>query len=70
MFEKQFCTIPVLAELNFELPFIFTTEASKVAVTAILSQEQDGIERPITYASRQMNKASKLIMPQNQKCWL
>jgi len=48
-----------LAYPNFDLPFILTTDASKVAVAAILSQEQDGIERPIAYASRQMNKAKQ-----------
>jgi hypothetical protein len=44
---------------NFDLLFILTTDAFKVAVAAILSQEQDGIERPIPYASRQMNKAEQ-----------
>jgi len=34
-------------------------DASKVAVAAILSQQQEGIERPIAYASRQMNKAEQ-----------
>jgi len=48
-----------LAYPNFDLPFILTTDASKVAVAAILSQEQDGIERPIAYASRQMNRAEQ-----------
>jgi len=30
-------TTPVLAYPNFELPFILTTDASKVAIAAILS---------------------------------
>ena len=34
-------------------------DASKVTVAAILSQQQEGIERPIAYASRQMNKAEQ-----------
>jgi hypothetical protein len=49
----------VLAYPNFEIPFILTTDASKVAVTAILSQVQDGVENPIAYASRQLNKAER-----------
>jgi len=49
----------VLAYPNFELPFILTTDASKVAVAAILSQVQDGVENPIAYASRQLNKAEQ-----------
>jgi len=32
-----------------------TADASKVAVAAILSQDQDGVERPIIFASRKMN---------------
>jgi hypothetical protein len=39
----KLCTAPVLAFANFNRPFILTTDASKVAVAAILSQVQDGI---------------------------
>jgi hypothetical protein len=49
----------VLAYPNFELPFILTTDASKVALATILSQVQDGVEKPIAYASRQLNKAEQ-----------
>jgi len=63
----KLCTTPVLAYPNFDLPFILTTDASKVAVAAILSQEQDGIERPIAYASMQLVRLSKHILRQNQK---
>ena len=48
---------PVLAYQNFDLSFMLTMDASKVAVAAILSQMQDGVEWPIAYASREMNKA-------------
>ena len=34
-----------------------TTDASKTAITAILSQVQDGVERPISFVSRQLNPA-------------
>ena len=49
----------VLAFPDFKLPFILTTDASKVAIGAILSQVQNGIERPIAYASRQLNNAER-----------
>jgi len=49
----------VLAYPNFDLPFILTTDASKVAVAAILSQVQNGLERPVAYESRQLNKAEQ-----------
>jgi len=44
---------------QFDLPYILTTDASKDAVAVILKQEQDGIERPIAYASKQINKAAQ-----------
>jgi hypothetical protein len=49
----------VLADPDLNSQFMLTTDASKVAVAAILSQVQDEIERPISYASRQMNKAEQ-----------
>jgi len=57
--KNRLCTTPVLAYPNFELPFILTTDASKMADAAILSQVQDGAERVITYASHQMNIADQ-----------
>ena len=53
------CSEQVLAYSDFSSHFILTTDASKVAVAAILSQNQDGVERPIGYASRQLNSAEK-----------
>ena len=51
---------PVLAYPNSERPFIVTTDASKMAVAAILSQVQDEIQRPIAYANRQLNAAESV----------
>jgi hypothetical protein len=45
--KDKLCTTPVLAFPNFKLPFIVTTDASKLAVAAVLSQVQDDVERPI-----------------------
>jgi len=57
--KEMLCTAPVLAHPNLGLPFTLTTDASKIAVAAILSQVQDGVERPIAYASKQMNTAEE-----------
>ena len=51
------CSEQVLAYPNFGSQFILATDASKVAVAAILSQVQDGVERPISYALRRLNSA-------------
>ena len=53
--KQKLSTTPVLAFPNFGLPFILTTDASKVAIAAVLSQVQGGVERPIAFASRQKN---------------
>lgn len=49
----------VLSYPNFELPFILTTDASNFALGAVLSQVQDGKERPIAFGSRTLNKAEE-----------
>jgi hypothetical protein len=46
----------VLAHPNFELPFILSCDASNYAISAILSQKQNGQERPISFASRVLNE--------------
>ena len=50
---------PLLTFPDFSLPFFLTTDASKTTVAAILSQIQNGVERPISYASRQLIKAEQ-----------
>ena len=57
--KNKLSTAPVLAFPDFSLPFILTTDASKNALGAILSQVQEGAEKPIAYASRQTNKAER-----------
>lgn len=46
----------VLAYPVFTRPFIVTTDASDYAIGAVLSQVQDGLERPIAFASRTLNE--------------
>jgi transposase InsO family protein len=41
---------------NFDKPFILATDASNMALGAVLSQEINGEVRPISYASRALNK--------------
>ena len=57
--KNKLCTTPVLAFPHFELPFILTTDTSKLEVAAVLSQVQDSVECPIAYASRQMSRAEQ-----------
>lgn len=46
----------ILAYPDFNLPFILTTDASNYALGAVLSQIQNGIEKPIAFGSRTLNK--------------
>ena len=57
--KDRLSTTPVVAYPKFELLFILTTDTPKVSVPAILSQVQDGIERTIAYASRQMKRVEE-----------
>jgi hypothetical protein len=53
------CSDQVLAYPDFNAQFILTTDVSKVAMEAILSQIQVGEERHISHARRQMIKAEQ-----------
>jgi hypothetical protein len=50
---------PVLAFPDFKVPFILTTDATTVGKGAVLSQVQEGIEKPISFTSQQLNKAER-----------
>jgi len=49
----------VLAHPRFDLSFILSCDACNYAISAILSQLQNGQERPICFVSRMLNKAEK-----------
>ena len=66
--KDKFCKAPVLAFHDISLPFILATEASKTAVAAILPQIQNGVERPISYASRLLNKAKQTNSVSESAC--
>jgi hypothetical protein len=49
----------VLAHPRFDQKFILSCDASNYAISAILSQLQNGKERPISFASRMLNPAER-----------
>ncbi|CAB0035370.1 unnamed protein product [Trichogramma brassicae] len=66
---KQMLTeAPVLARPNPNLPFTIQTDASNFALGAVLSQETDGHEHPIAYASRTLNKAERNYTTTEKEC--
>lgn len=50
---------PVLAYPDPKKPFILDTDASDVGIGAVLSQECDGLERVVAYASRALTKQER-----------
>ncbi|KAL1122261.1 hypothetical protein AAG570_003666 [Ranatra chinensis] len=48
---------PVLRYPDFTRQFVLTTDASGVAVGAVLSQVENGEDRPVAYASRKLTDA-------------
>lgn len=46
---------PLLQYPDYDKPFVLTTDASNVAVGAVLSQGQIGSDKPIAYASRTLS---------------
>lgn len=50
--KKSLVNPPILKYPDFNKQFIITTDASKIACGAVLSQNYDGVDMPIAYASR------------------
>lgn len=53
------CNDPILQYPDFEKEFILTTDASNVAIGAILSQGTIGSDKPVAYASRTLNETEQ-----------
>ena len=56
---KKLVESPILAYPSSEAAFILDTNFSAIAIGAVLSQVQDGVERPIAYASRGLSKSER-----------
>ncbi|KYO43193.1 hypothetical protein Y1Q_0017518 [Alligator mississippiensis] len=53
---------------NFGKTFILQTDASETAVGAVLTQEEEGIERSIAYASRKLSSAERRYATIEREC--
>ncbi|XP_025269887.1 uncharacterized protein LOC105256474 [Camponotus floridanus] len=59
---------PTLSCPNFELPFTLQTDASSVGLGAVLTQESEGVEHVIAFASRALSEAEKEYSTTEQEC--
>lgn len=59
LLKEKLTSSPVLAYPDFDKPFHLTTDASNFALGAVLSQEYDGEDRVVGYASRILNPAER-----------
>ena len=57
--KQKLVTAPVLAYPRVGATFFLDTDASNSGIGAVLSQQQDGMERVIAYGSRTLSKAEK-----------
>ena len=57
--KEALCTTPILAYPTRTDKFVLDTDASKLAIGAVLSQVQNGVERVIAYGSKTLNKAER-----------
>ena len=55
----QLTSPPVLAHFDIASPTLVTCDASSVAIGAVLSQIQNGVERPIAFASRALTQTEQ-----------
>ena len=61
---KQLLTsAPLLRRPEFTKTFLLQTDWQPEGMGAVLAQEVDGIEHPISYVSKSLNKAEQLYAP-------
>ncbi|KAI2663134.1 Transposon Ty3-G Gag-Pol polyprotein [Labeo rohita] len=68
LIKDEMTRAPVLSTPNFDCSFKVQTDASNVGLGAVLTQEVDGQERVIAYASRLLRGAEKSYSTSEKEC--
>lgn len=66
--KKALCKEVMVLTSDFTKPSALQTDASESALRAVFTQEQEGLECPITYASRKLNSAEKRYTTIEREC--
>jgi hypothetical protein len=59
MLNKALCEAPLLQVPDFEKDFVLATDASDIAVSAVLNQRGDGELAPVAYYSKWLSLAER-----------
>lgn len=66
--KEALVSAPILSHPDFTLPFSIQCDASDTGIGGVLTQEVDGQERVIAYASRSLTKAEKVYHIVEKEC--
>lgn len=66
--KQRLISAPVLASPDFAKPFIIQTDASDTGLGAVLYQESDGLDHPVAFASKTLNKCQRKYTVTEKEC--
>ena len=66
--KEALCGEPLLFTPNFSLPFILQTDASDRGLGAVLTQQVEGVDRPVLYISRKLSQRETKYSTVEKEC--
>ncbi|XP_059210478.1 uncharacterized protein LOC131989303 [Centropristis striata] len=66
--KQTLCGEPLLHTPNFSLPFVLQTDASGRGLGAVLSQQVQGVDRPVLYISRKLSEREARYSTVEREC--